>query len=96
MQIMKLAVAAAIAMGSIGLAASPAAAQRDGWRDNDGRWHDGDRDSRWRDRDGDRWRDGRRWNSGHHYGWRNHRRHQDCRWVWRHHHRERFCRWVRW
>lgn len=90
MRIMKLAIAAAIAVGSMGLAATSADAQRgDGWRDNNARWHDGDR---WRDND----RRDRRWHNarGNHYGWRNNRRH--CRWVWRHHHRQRICRWGRW
>jgi hypothetical protein len=94
MNIMKLAAAAAVALSAMTVAAAPAAAQRDGWRDQYGRWHDGYRD-RWRDDDG--YRDGRYYRTnGNHYGWRNHPRHRDCRWVWRYHHRERICRWVRW
>lgn len=78
MRILKLAVAAAIAFGTIGAVTVPtqsAEAQRH-WRGDGHRHWRGDGHRHWR---GDR---------GRHYGWRN-RRH--CRWVWRHHRRQRVC-----
>jgi hypothetical protein len=91
MNIVKLAVAAAIAVSSFALPALPAAAQGNhrGEYRNDGERHDMGRDDNARHRG---WRnDNRR-----HRGWRNHHRRQVCRWVWRHHHRQRVCTWRRW
>lgn len=91
MNIVKLAVAAAITLSSFALPALPAAAaqrDRDRWEQNDGR-----RDARRHDNRRHRgWRN----NNGRHRGWRNNHRRQVCRWVWRHHHRTRVCRWYRW
>ena len=91
MRIFKLAVAAAIAFGTIGAVTVPvqsAEAQRD-WRDGDRNWRDRDRGHYGRGDDrGRHWRGYR----GRHYGWRNRR---VCRWVWRHGHRARVCRYIR-
>ena len=98
MKILKLALAAALAFGTMSLAGAPAAAsndQRGEYRDDNGR-RDGYRDD---DRRGDnRWRGDR----GRHHGWRNNRgRHRGwttrrvCRTIWRHHHRQRVCRTIR-
>ena len=94
MKILKLAVAAAIALSGLAAGLEPAAAadQRgDRWehrdhRDRDWRGDRGRRD-RWR---GHRGRYGYNWryNRGRHYGWRGHR---VCRWVWRYGHRQRVC-----
>lgn len=93
MKILKLALAAALAFGTMSLAGAPAAAQGDhrGEYRQDGARHDNGRDdNRWR---GDR---------GRHHGWRNDRggrrgwtTRRVCRTVWRHHHRERVCRTIR-
>jgi hypothetical protein len=86
MKIMKLVLAAAIAFGTMGAAAAPAAAQD---RHMDSR-HDGDRhDAR---RGDDRRHHGWNNNRGRHRGWYNRR---VCRNVWRHGHRQRVCRIVR-
>jgi hypothetical protein len=86
MNILKLAVAAAITLSSLALPAAPAAAQRgDRWEQNDGR-RDGVRNDRRRWR-GDRnrgWRGDRRWRGN---------RYRVCRTIWRHHHRQRVCYW---
>ncbi|MEA3014840.1 MAG: hypothetical protein QOD42_3385 [Sphingomonadales bacterium] len=81
MNILKLAVAAAITLSSLALPAAPAAAQRGGdrWEQNDGR------------RDGYR-NDRRRWRDDRNRGWRGNR-HRVCRWVWRYGHRQRICTW---
>lgn len=81
MNITKLALAAAIAFGTIGVAAAPAAAavQRD---------HNGDNGRDGNGMRGDNGRHGNNWNNGRHRGWNNHRW---CRTVWRHHHRQRIC-----
>ncbi len=106
MRIMKLFVAAAIAVGAMNVATAPAEAQssRHTGPVPDGRYddrHDNDRDRRdWRgDRDDRRhWRGDR----GRHHGWRNGRGHRYgwynrrvCRNIWRHGHRQRVCRMVR-
>ena len=95
MNILKLAVAAAITISSLALPAAPAAAQRGGdrWEQNDGRrdgvrgdrrrWR-GDRNRGWR---GDRnrgWRGDRRWRGN---------RYRVCRTIWRYGHRQRICGW---
>lgn len=86
MNILKLAVAAAVAVTGFSL---PAAAQD----------HRGDRDQYERhDRDA-RDDNGRHegWERGRHRGWQGHnRRHRICRWTWRYHHRVRVCTWRRW
>ena len=82
MNILKLAVAAAVAITGFSLPAAPALAQH---RDQYER-HDRDaRDDSGRHRG---------WERGRHHGWRNHhRRYRVCRWTWRHHHRVRVCTW---
>jgi hypothetical protein len=87
MNILKLAVAAAITLSSLALPAAPAAAQRGGdrWDQNDGR-RDGARNDRRRWR-GDR---NRGWRGNRNRGWRGNR-HRVCRWVWRYGHRQRIC-----
>jgi Ni/Co efflux regulator RcnB len=77
MSILKLAVAAAVAVTGFSLPAAPAFAQH---RDHDRNWRD----------DNGRHRG---WERGRHRGWRHHRRYRACRWVWRNHHRYRICRW---
>ena len=96
MKLLKLAMAAAIALGTIAVpAAAPAAAQdHRGDRDRrDDNWQGNDRrdDRNWRD---DRHDNGRHrgWRNGRHRGW-GHRR--VCRTIWRHHHRQRICRTIR-
>ena len=102
MKILKLAVAAAIAVSGLTISVGPAAAQR-------GNHGNSDRGDRWEQRDntrdharGDRRRDSYRghrgryganssYNRGRHYGWSNSRRHRVCRWTWRHHQRQRVC-----
>ena len=84
MRFLKLAVAAALALGTLGaltLPAAPADAQRhyrgDGHRDHGYRNH-------------------RRGYRDHRRGWRGHYRNRRvCRMVWRHGHRRRVCRMVR-
>jgi hypothetical protein len=87
MKLMKLAIAAAIAFGAIGVAATPAAAQgqHSGEYRRDGQRHDAGRDDNRRHRG---WRNAGR----HHRGWATRR---VCRSVWRNHHRRRVCRTVR-
>lgn len=96
MNIMKLAVAAAIAFGTMSAASAPAAAQDDqrGEMRRDSDRHDMRR--------GDDRRDDRRWRGdrGGHYGWRNGRHRgwynrRICRIVWRYGHRQRICRTIR-
>jgi hypothetical protein len=101
MNILKLAVAAAIAVSSLTIAAAPADAQRgQRWEHRDGgRNHvRGDRGGRrdWRSNRGrgSAWRYNRGryhgWRGGgYRYGWGN--RYRACRWVWRYHHRQRLC-----
>ena len=89
MNIMKLAIAAALAFGTMGVASAPVAAgtdQRGEYRDNDRR--------------GDYRRGEYRGDRGRHRGWRNHNSRRwatrrVCRTVWRHGHRQRVCRMVR-
>jgi opacity protein-like surface antigen len=99
MKIMKLALAATLAAGSMSVIAVPAAAQPDEHRGDRGYDHRGDSgyDHRGDDRnDRDHMRHNASWHdNGRHEGWRNHHR-RDCRWVWRHHHREQLCSWNRW
>jgi len=95
MKLIKLAIAAALAFGTMSVASAPVAAsagQRGEYRDNDRRG-----DYR---RDDDRRRGEYRGNRGRHYGWRNnHNRRwatrRVCRTVWRYGHRQRICRYVR-
>jgi hypothetical protein len=79
MKLIKIALAAALCVTSLGVPAAADAQRR------------GDRDSSWQDRDrhdrDDGWRDGSR------HRYRHHRKHRVCRTIWRHHHRERVCRW---
>ena len=89
MNILKLAVAAAVAITGFALPASPSSAQprRDQYERHD-------RDAR---NDNGRHRG---WERGRHRGWRNtHRRgwghRRVCRTVWRHHQRQRICRTIR-
>jgi len=98
MRIMRLFVAAAIAFGTMNLAAAPATAQSR--HTGPVPHHDQRRDADRNDNDRDRrdWRE----NRGRHHGWRNERgRHRGwynrrvCRTVWRRGHRERVCRTVR-
>jgi hypothetical protein len=84
MKILKLAIAASVALGAAG------AAQAQDWRHDGGRrGYEGRGDEGRRDWHGDRHRDrewrGREW---HHRGW-GYARH--CRIVWRHHVRHRLC-----
>ncbi|HEV7659920.1 MAG TPA: hypothetical protein VGO55_08755 [Allosphingosinicella sp.] len=92
MNILKLAVAAAITLSSLVLPAAAASAQRgDRWEQNDGR-SDGYRNDRRRWR-GDRnrgWRGDRRWRGNR--NWRGNR-YRSCRTVWRYGHRQRICYW---
>jgi hypothetical protein len=86
MNILKLAVAAAIALSGLALPAGPAAAQDRGGT----RWASSDAGS-----DGRYER--RRYRSDRYRGYR-HRgyranRHRVCRWVWRYHQRRRVCTW---
>jgi len=93
MKLLKLAIAAAIAFGTMSVASAPVAAstsaaastdQRGEWRGDDNRRSD------WR---GDRGRHhGWRNNRGRHRGWYNRR---VCRTFWRHGHRQRVCRVIR-
>ena len=101
MKILKLAIAAAIAVSGLTVSVAPAAAQRgDNWENRDHRDNargerrdDARGDRRWDNDRGHRGRYGvnRGYNRGHHYGWQGNRRHRVCRWVWRHHHRQRIC-----
>jgi len=104
MKFIKLALAAALAFGTISVASAPAAAQHNdrGEYRHDGNRHDARRDDHRRGAyRGNRGRHyGWRNNRGRHYGWRNnhngrwaHRR--VCRTVWRYGHRQRVCRSVR-
>jgi hypothetical protein len=87
MNILKLAMAAAIAFGTVGLASAPVAAQgrHSGEMRHDGPRHDAGRGDNRRHRG---WNN----NRGRHRGWRTRR---VCRNVWRHHQRQRVCRTVR-
>lgn len=87
MRIMKLFVAAAIAFGTMSVAAAPASAQggHTGQYRHDGQRHDAGRDDNRRHRG---WHN----NRGHHRGWRTRR---VCRTIWRNHQRQRVCRTVR-
>lgn len=108
MKMMKLVLAAAMAFGTMSVAAAPASAQgrHSGEYRHDGQRHDAGRDDN--DRNRRDWRGGRGdrrdWGQarGRHYGWRNGRgRHRGwnnrrvCRTVWHRGHRERICRNVR-
>ena len=103
MKILKLAVAAAIAVSGLTISVAPAAAQHGNRGDRGDRVeHRDHRDNARGDRDDNR-RDSYRGhrgrygansslNRGRHHGWRNHnRRHRVCRWTWRHHQRQRVC-----
>lgn len=87
MKIMKLAMAAAIALGTMSVASVPANAQgrHAGEYRHDSQRHDAGRDDNRRHR-------GMHNNRGRHHGWRTRR---VCRTVWRHHHRQRVCRTIR-
>ncbi|HYI47177.1 MAG TPA: hypothetical protein VEX35_01820 [Allosphingosinicella sp.] len=95
MKLIKLAIAAAIAFGTMSVASAPVAAgtstsaaaatdQRGDYRRDD------DRRRHYRGNRGRHY--GWRHNRGRHYGWYNRR---VCRWVWRYGHRQRICRIVR-
>lgn len=94
MNILKLAIAAALAFGTVSVASASVAAstdQRGEYRDNDRRGDYRRDDNRRRDWRGDR---------GRHHGWRNNRdrrwaTRRVCRTVWRYGHRQRICRVVR-
>lgn len=90
MRILKLALAAALALGTLGaltVPAAPAEAQRHSR--GDGHHWRGDGHRHWRG-DGHRhWRGHRRVARGHY------RNRRVCRNVWRHGHRHRVCRMVR-
>ena len=101
MKILKLAVAAALAVSGLTISAAPAAADQRGER-----WEQRDRDNARDDRRDDR-RDSYRghrgryganssYNRGRHYGWNRGGRHRVCRTIWRHGHRQRVCRYRRW
>ena len=70
MKLMKYALLAATVAGSLTVAAAPADAQRNGWRDDRGRWHNGNRG----------WHRG--WRQVCQWRWRHHRRVRVC---WRVH-----------
>ena len=100
MKILKLAIAAAIAVSGLTISVAPAAADQRGdrerWeqRDNRDNARDDRRDNRRDTMRGHRGRYGANssYNRGRHHGWRNHnRRHRVCRWTWRHHQRQRVC-----
>ena len=103
MKILKLALAAALAVSGLTVTAAPAAAtaaadQRgDRWdRDDNRRSYNRGQTTR-RDRyRGHRGRHGynRHLNRGRHHGWRN-SRYRSCRTVWRYGQRHRVCRWIR-
>jgi hypothetical protein len=93
MKILKLAIAAAIAVTGLTVSAAPAAAQPN--RMEQRREIRQDRRELRHDRRALR-HDRRDWNRGHHNGWRNHHRQRVCRTVWRHHHRSRYCYWRHW
>jgi hypothetical protein len=93
MNIFKLAIAAALAFGTVSVASASAGAGTD----QRGEYRDNDRRSDYR-RDDDRRRHWRG-NRGRHYGWRNNNRRwatrRVCRTVWRYGERRRICRIVR-
>ena len=90
MNILKLAVAFAVAITGLALPSAPASAQP---RDQYERHDRSARDDNGRHRGWERGRH-RGWERGRHRGWRNNqRRVRVCRTVWRHHHRQRVCTW---
>ena len=97
MKILKLALAAAIAVSGLTMSAAPAGAATSATDQRGDRWdRDRDRDHMRRDRTrGHRGRYGynRGYNRGRHHGWRN-QRIRSCRYVWRYGHRQRVCRWT--
>ena len=95
MKLLKLAIAAAIAFGTMSVASAPVAAAS---ADQRGEYRGDDRGGDYR-RDNNRRRDWRG-DRGRHHGWRNHRdrrwaTRRVCRTVWRYGHRQRVCRVVR-
>jgi hypothetical protein len=100
MKILRLALAAALAFGTMSVAAAPAAAQgrHSGEMRHDGERHDMGRDDNVRHDRGDRANRYDRRHAGRHHA-RGHgqrwRTRQVCRSVWRHGDRRRVCRTVR-